>query len=235
MEFGLTRTAQWCGGNRPCGWRTFADLLIGKDNQVSDGGNTDQQPGNQLAGYDWRIRSPKRTVPLAFYGQLIGEDEAGGLPAKFLGLLGLETWGGSHMGNWRLRAEYAGTACNFSREQPLYDCAYRNTNYPQGYTYRGRVIGHSLDNDSQIYTLGGSLVAEDGEVLSLALRRIEINRDGGGHAISSLPLTVDNVELRYSRALGAGNVHIGVGFTGPGLPTDSSSRVQGFVTWQQGF
>ncbi len=24
LEFGLTRTAQWCGGDRPCDWETFA-------------------------------------------------------------------------------------------------------------------------------------------------------------------------------------------------------------------
>ena len=29
LEFGLTRTAQWCGGDRPCDWETFTDMLLG--------------------------------------------------------------------------------------------------------------------------------------------------------------------------------------------------------------
>ena len=37
--------------------------------------------------------------------------------------------------------EYSDTACNFSREAPKFDCAYRNSIYPQGYTHRGRIIG----------------------------------------------------------------------------------------------
>jgi capsule assembly protein Wzi len=149
LEFGLTRTAQWCGGDRPCDWGTFVDMVFGNDNQTQDGAISEQQPGNQMAGYDMRLRSPWRKLPLVFYTQWIGEDEAGGLPSKFIGQFGLETWGSSGLGGWRLRTEYSDTACNFSRESPEYGCAYRNAIYPQGYAYRGRIIGHAMDNDSR--------------------------------------------------------------------------------------
>ena len=95
LEFGLTRTAQWCGGDRPCDWDTFVDMVLGNDNQVEGGGRVEDQPGNQMAGYDMRLRSPWRALPLAFYTQWIGEDEAGGLPSKFIGQFGLESWGSS--------------------------------------------------------------------------------------------------------------------------------------------
>jgi hypothetical protein len=234
LEFGLTRTAQWCGGDRPCDWDTFADMVLGNDNQV-EGGDTTDQPGNQMAGYDMRLRSPWRKLPLAFYTQWIGEDEAGGLPSKFLGQFGLETWGSSRFGGWRARFEYADTVCNFSREQPEYNCAYRNSIYPQGYAYRGRIIGSSMDNDSRIYSFGGVLNRENGEVVSLTIRRVELNRDGGPHAISDVPLDVDNVELRYSRGLGGGKISAGIGYSDPSNGTQASSRVHGFVAWQQGF
>ena len=235
LEVGLTRTAQWCGGARSCDLGTFTDLLLGRDNQVADDGTTDEQPGNQLAGYDMRLRSPWRKLPVAFYSQWIGEDEAGGLPAKFMGLFGLETWGGSRLGGWRARFEYADTACNFSRERPLFDCAYRNTNYPQGYTYRGRIIGHTLDNDSRMYSIGGMLTRPDGSAFSLTLRKLELNRDGGVHSLSDMPRDVDNLELRYSRSFRAGKLSTGVGFSDPPVPLASSSEAHGFVTWQQGF
>jgi len=83
LELGLTRTAQWCGGDRPCDWDTFTDMVLGNDNQVAEGVAAEDQPGNQMAGYDLRIRSPLRALPLVFYTQWIGEDEAGGLPSKF--------------------------------------------------------------------------------------------------------------------------------------------------------
>jgi hypothetical protein len=235
LEFGLTRTAQWCGGDRPCDWGTFVDMVFGNDNQVAGGGASDNQPGNQMAGYDMRLRSPWRELPLAFYTQWIGEDEAGGLPSKFIGQFGLETWGSGRIGTWRLRTEYTDTACNFSRQTPKFGCAYRNPIYPQGYAYRGRIIGDSMDNDSRRFTVAGMVTRSKGDFVSLTLRRLEINRDGGDHAINDVPLDVDNVELRYSRAVGVGMISTGLGYEDPATRSDSSSGVRGFVTWQQGF
>jgi hypothetical protein len=234
LEFGLTRTAQWCGGDRPCDWDTFVDMALGNDNTV-EGGDQEDEPGNQMAGYDMRLRSPWKRLPLVFYTQWIGEDEAGGLPSKFLGQFGLETWGSAGFGGWRARFEYADTTCNFSREEPQYNCAYRNSIYPQGYTYRGRIIGHSMDNDSRMYTLGGILTLARGDVVSATLRRVELNRDGGPHSISEVPLDVDNVELRYSRGGDLGTFSLGIGYNDPANLAESSSGVHGFVTWQQGF
>ncbi|HUQ11802.1 MAG TPA: capsule assembly Wzi family protein [Steroidobacteraceae bacterium] len=235
LELGLSRTAQWCGGDRPCDWDTFVDMFVGNDNQVADGTASLDQPGNQMAGYDLRLRSPWRKLPLAFYTQWIGEDEAGGLPSKFIGLFGLETWGSSGWGGWRLRAEYGDTACNFTRETPEFNCAYLNLVYPQGYAYRGRVIGSAMGNDSRMSTVAGLLTRANGDVLSATVRRVELNRDGHEHVLSSVPLDVDNVELRYSRALGAGRFSVGVGYEHPAVSPASGSRVHGFAVWQQGF
>jgi hypothetical protein len=67
---------------------------------------------------------PGDTALLTVYGQFVGEDEAGGLPSKFLGLHGLETWGGGErIGTWRARFEFADTACEFTRRNPQFGCA----------------------------------------------------------------------------------------------------------------
>jgi len=234
LEFGLTRTAQFCGGERECDWDTFVDMLLGRDNQGDDP-NAEQEPGNQMAGYDARLRSPWRALPMAFYTQWIGEDEAGGLPSKFIGLFGLETWGSSRLGGFRLRAEYSDTACIFTSSEPQFDCAYRNSVYPQGYTYRSRIIGHSMDNDSRMYSLGALLTRTRGDVLSLTLRRVELNRDGGSHAISEAPLDLDNVELRYARPVATGKVIAGLGYDNTRAPPGSGSVLRGYLIWQQGF
>jgi len=86
-----------------------------------------------------------------------------------------------------------------------------------------------------MYSLAGILTRPNGDVLSLTLRKVELNRNGGEHAISEVPLDLDNVELRYTRAFGAGKVSVGVGYDDPAVTADSSSRVHGFATWQQGF
>jgi hypothetical protein len=234
LESGLTRTAQFCGGDRPCDWDTFTDMLFGRDN-VEEGDDALQEPGNQMAGYDMRIRSPWKPLPMAFYTQWIGEDEAGGFPSKFIGQFGLEYWGSSPVGGYRIRVEYADTACVFNQE-PEFNCAYRHNVYPQGYAYRGRIIGHSIDNDSRMLSVAGLLTRDNGDVVSLEFRRAKINRDGSGtHAISDVPVDLDNVELRYLRGLGGGKISFGVGYDNPAISAEASSGVHGFMTWEQGF
>jgi len=71
--------------------------------------------------------------------------------------------------------------------------------------------------------------------LSVLLRKVEFNRDGGPHAITEVPADLNNVELRYSRALGSGAVTVGLGYDDENLPVDSGAGVRGFLTWQQGF
>jgi len=139
------------------------------------------------------------------------------------------------IGGWRVRAEYADTACNFSRRQPQFDCAYRNGIYPQGYSYWGRGIGSSLDNDSRLYALAGVLTLSDGDSVSLAVRRAELNRDGGPHLVSDVPLDRDNVELRVAHEVWGGRISAGIGYGDPGAGSGASSGVLGFVNWQQGF
>jgi hypothetical protein len=236
LEVGLTRTAQWCGRGRQCGWQTFTDMLMGRDNQDVNG-NSDDQPGNQMAGYDLRLHSPWRVLPLAVYTQLIGEDEAGGFPSKFVGLVGIEGWTSTSIGALRVHFEYADTTCEFTKKVPEFNCAYRNGIYPQGYTYRRRVIGDSMDNDSRMYSLGALLTTRRGDSLSALVRHVVLNRDGGPHAISEVPLDLDNVELAYSRMFGITKISVGLGYDRreAAAGADPGSDFRGFVVWQQGF
>lgn len=176
LELGLTRTAQWGGKGRSEDFSSFTDLLLGKDNPGSQGINADNEPGNQLGGVDFRWQSPLFKAPYALYGQFIGEDEAGGLPMKYFGMAGVETWGawGEHGASWRVHAEYADTAVNgIFGEQPIYGIAYRHHRYTDGYTYRDRVIGHSLGGDGRMTSVGATYVTERGKSWNVLVRSIE--------------------------------------------------------------
>lgn len=239
FEFGLSRTAQWCGEGRPCGWGTFWDLLIGNDNDVDETGGVSQQPGNQMAGYDFRLSSPWRSLPVAVYGQFIGEDEAGKLPAKFLGQIGAETWFSTPLGGLRAHLEYSDTTCNFTRSEPIYDCAYRNGLFPQGYTFRSRSIGHAMDNDGRMYSVGALLVRPGGDSLSLLARKVDLNRGGTApdmaHTISSGPNELKNLELQYNRPFPRGELRLGLGYNDYEIEPEDGSDVTGFIEWRQGF
>lgn len=230
FEFGLSRTAQWCGEGRPCGWDVFWDMLIGRDNEIDDEGGQSEQAGNQMAGYDFRLRSPWSGLPVAVYGQFIGEDEAGMLPAKFLGQGGLETWFGSDWGSGRVHVEYSDTACDFASEEPLFGCAYTNALYPQGYTYRGRTIGHSMGGDGRMLSLGAVLVRPEGDTISLLVRDVDLAR--GSEAAHGLR----NAQVQYNRDFAFGQLRLGAGYNDYEIETDeNSSGFTGFIEWRYGY
>ncbi|MFO1509898.1 MAG: capsule assembly Wzi family protein [Steroidobacteraceae bacterium] len=228
LEIGLSRTAQWCGEGRPCGWRTFKDLLIGHDNTDASFGTNDE-PGNQLAGYDFRLASPWKPLPLAFYGQFIGEDEAGGLPAKFLGQLGAESWVSTPWGGVRGHVEFADTSCNFTRSNPMFGCAYRHHLYPQGYTYRGQSIGHALGGDGRMYSLGALLVRPAGDTVSVLLRKADLARG------TPTPNRLRGVEVEYNRPFARGELRLGLGYNDFDLEPAEGADFTGFVEWRQRF
>ncbi len=92
---------------------------------------------------------PFGTVRMAFYGQLIGEDEADFFPSRYLGMFGLE-WSGYLDNRWSSRffAEYADATCEFYKSDDGPNCAYRHGRYRTGYRYLGRVIGHPGESDA---------------------------------------------------------------------------------------
>jgi hypothetical protein len=197
-----------------------------------------------MAGYDIRVRSPWKKLPIAGYAQFIGEDEASALPSKFMGLLGGEIWGANRFGSWRLRGEFADSACTFTKSVPDFNCGFRNNLYPQGYTYRGRVIGHAMDNDGRMYSAAAMLVQPNGNSWHLLVRKVNLNRGGPtpdlNHALATGPAEVRNIELEYNRGLqfetiGNGRLRIGLGFDDASGAVRRSQDVRGFIEWRQGF
>jgi len=232
LQIAASRSAQWCGEGRPCDLGTFGDLLTGNDNDQA----LADQPGNQLAGFDARWSWPAGRVPLALYAQAIGEDEAGFMPSKYLGLFGIEVWGqlGSH--SWRTHVEYADTACDFPTSPPEFGCAYTNSIYTSGYRYRGRVLGHTIDADGESLGAGLLLVETSGNQWNLLARNVKLNRAGLApeHSLADGPATVVDVTLSHGRTMAWGNIGVLLGYadvSGDGTVTmDEGARVS--LTWR---
>ena len=239
LEVGFSRTAQWCGENRPCDFKAFTDLLLGNDNRDVNV-DPDQEPGNQLAGIDLRWRLP-RQIPLALYMQWIGEDtrRGGPEPGDWLRQAGLEHWGGVAGLSHRTYFEVADTQCRqggfgFSDAEP--NCGYEHSIYQSGYRYHGRSLGHGIDGDGLAYALGSTLVQPDGRSWNLELRYVEINRSGppdSGNALSPVPQELADVLLTHERITKVGRFRLGLGYRRledePG--GGSSGDVEAFVQW----
>jgi capsule assembly protein Wzi len=184
LEIGLSRTAQFCGRDRPCNGKTFWNVLAGNDNaglRVAPG----DEPGNQMAGMDLRVVSPIRSLPMALYGQFIGEDNSSsGIPERYLGLLGVESWQLLESGSvLRWHVEYSNSNCKFS--SPTQDfpdfqnCAYRQGIFNAGYRYHGRNIGNSADADSESVSIAVNMQQSNGQSWGLRAQRALLDRYNG--------------------------------------------------------
>lgn len=240
LELGVSRTAQWGGEGRSESFDSFINMLIGRDNQGDDGIDRASEPGNQLAGFDARWRVLGGQWPVAFYTQVMGEDEAGGFPSRYLGQFGISTSGvvgrfGSYLS---LRLEYSDTTCQFNESSKIFNCAYNNSNFSTGYRYRGRSIGHSTDNDASQTLLNAQWINAENRRYSMMVRVARLNRGGVEDPTNSLtptPRDFANIEFSHERPFRQGTLSVGFGADRTEDPEtgadDDTFRV--FVQWSR--
>jgi hypothetical protein len=241
MELGVSRTAQFCGEQLECSWKVFGNLLAGNDNVGIDA-TPENEPGNQMAGFDLRWTSPIGSWPYAIYSQSIGEDESSYLPAKFLAQHGLEVWKPFPDGGLvQVFLEYATTTCSAnSHSGPYYNCAYNQGRFnSEGYRYRGRVIGYTADRDAETYVLGGTYTAPNGDLWSATARTSRLNRDDFGdirNTVASEPTSYDSLELGWRGKLFGEHVDVDVGLEAIEPATgDRDVQPYGFIRWTHAF
>ncbi len=240
LEFGLSRTALWCGDGRPCRLSTFGNLLLGHDN-VGDNVSAADEPGDQLAGYDARVSGAALGVPVALYGQQAGEDEQNLQPALFLTQYGIETWGSFAGGaSYRLFVEVSDTLCNGNVFGPgRADVCYNHQVYKTGYRYRGRSIGHTADNDAELYTGGIVLNMAGSAGWSLTATGGKLNREGApdpNNTVSHGPADYLGVNLVHRRPLWSGSLQAGVGFESVDSAADGrDDNWNFFLRWGTGW
>lgn len=216
LEVGLSRTAMWCGQGRPCDFDTFIDLLAGKDN-AGDNVAAEDEPGNQLAGYDIRLSAAQLGFPVAIYTQRIGEDEQDFRPSLFMTQVGIEHWGGlGTLGDYRLYLEVSDTLCggNITGGGKA-DVCYEHPIYATGYRYRDRSIGHSFDNDAEVWTLGAMLNDRHDGAWTASVAAGDLNREGEPsttNTVAAVKTRYRSASLTHRRALPIGELQGSLGF-----------------------
>ena len=123
---------------------------------------TENQPGNQLGGFDWRLSfGPERQW--SFYGQAIGEDENGYMPSALIVQAGFDSRivvrGVELIGFIEWNDLIAGHAYGTKRPPGI---TYTSSVYPQGYTHDRMPLGHPAGGDVQLASAG--VVARTGRV-----------------------------------------------------------------------
>jgi Capsule assembly protein Wzi len=238
LEIGFSRTTQTCGKGRPCGFSNWKHLLLGQSNVGIAGLTSSTDPGNDMAGYDMRWVSPLFNWSYAIYGQMIGEDEISYGPVKDLGQFGLEYWHElDHGGLVRVNAEYANTACAFTRQQPLLGCAYTQTLYNhEGYRFRGRIIGASWEADAEVLSLNASYAAANGDWWAVNAHHGRLNRGDIANPFNIVApnkRSLDGIDVQYRFERDFGTINLGLGVDRlKDLSGARRSTTHAFANWQ---
>lgn len=150
LELGASRAIQWGGEGRPENFDSLWDAIIGKDNVYGDTVN----PSNQIAGFDARLNlQPLVQMPLGVYAQYVGEDEAGGLPAKKMYLAGVDYSSSYQNMPYQLYTEWADTRTN-GKAQGI---SYNHSVYTDGFYQHGYPLAHAMGGDGQMISVGGDI------------------------------------------------------------------------------
>jgi hypothetical protein len=172
LEVGASRTFMWGGEGRPESISSFGDAILGtKDN----GGNDEGDPANQLGGFDAKVQLASLiNVPASVYGQYVGEDEAGGLPAKNMYLAGIDYASSLQGKPYQLYAEYTDTRTSGEVRGVSYD----HGTYTDGYYQQGYPLGYSLGGDAESVAVGGRLWLDGRNFIHAKLQHAQVNQSG---------------------------------------------------------
>lgn len=170
VELGASRTIQWGGDGRPESFSSLFDAFTGtRDNFVGTG----RDPGNQLGGFDFKLKlQPLLGLPSSIYGQVVGEDESGGLPSKHAYLLGLDghaIWDNTGAVNWRI--EGVNTFSGLNKKNVMY----RHGTYKDGYYQQGYPLGHALGGDGKMISGAAEMVLNNANRINTRLFYAQAN------------------------------------------------------------
>lgn len=210
LEIAASRTAQWGGEGRPESFSNLKDLMLGNDNRGDGGLTQENEPGNQLAGFDVKMLWATPWGNQGLYIQHIGEDESGAQPSRLThvvgvnGLLAVD----QHRIHWFLERTQTTAGALIGDERPNY--VYEHGIYKSGYRYKGRAIGASIDNDSELDTLGIDWMLPNQGMVSLRYSDAALNIDGGGRGAAGRSQgDGDSIELSYEQRFGGLRAKLG--------------------------
>ncbi|MBU3846453.1 MAG: capsule assembly Wzi family protein [Candidatus Acinetobacter avistercoris] len=155
LELGASRTFQIDGEGQPGSAKAYWNAFIGNDNECADATCTGEgNASNQIAGFDARLNlQTLLNTPVSIYGQYVGEDEAGLLPAKKMYLAGVDYSSTFKNLPFQVYAEWADTRTN-ARVNGI---SYNHHIYTDGYYQHGYPLAHAMGGDGEMVSIGGDI------------------------------------------------------------------------------
>ena len=173
LEVGVSWLTLWGGKGQGNGLGDLWDAaFVLTDCSVNSSScqEDDATKGNHIASLDFKYTAMLAKRPVSIYSQLLTESSS----SEQATLFGLA----SYVEGYRVYLESSNTevACSKS-DDVMANCVYEDRLYQSGMRYHGRAIGSTFDSDAKTLILGVAKHYSDGDMMELALRKIELNSD----------------------------------------------------------
>jgi hypothetical protein len=180
LDFELLQTIQWGGKQYK---NNIPSLLSSIFFNTNDGKNAHI---NKLGGAGISYKLHNKKFPIRFYAQLIGEDEAGGLPFCFMHLGGVE-WSRKEGNTDTLFGfEFVDTRTSLSGTGYCgSNTAYNNNTYK--YSNNGFTLGTPIDTESKAIEFFGKTRIFKNLLMKYSIKKISINESNwSNHRLSTV-------------------------------------------------
>ena len=195
LELGVARTEEFCGRGHAC--KPLVDYF-----HFSNNPNSADNVNNEAS---WEIKYSNSLGGVSFqvYMQLMNEDYSWFNHSGTSHLMGASVFLPLADSPVKLTLEYTDTISTlhpFRFGDDIYGFSYINAQYPDGMHYRGRTLGFSLDDDSQLVALQGSWTDAGARFYEISLYHAAIGsrHSIGFNSVSSTPVLLNMGEARVS-------------------------------------
>lgn len=204
LEVALMRAIEFCGQGHPCRPLNAAFHLRNDANSPNE--------TNDQASIEFKGTVNAGELSISPYVQFMNEDTGPFTHSvtSYLGGTSVAGGYGDDGAHWRIIAEVSDTVPTlnwFDFGNVVHGSAYNNTDYKDGYRYRGRTLGFSLDSDSRLLSLIGQYTDGTGRSYHAIYRHASISSGplatqqaagGAYNVVSSQPVTLDQLEFGLS-------------------------------------
>jgi len=210
LEVGFSRTDEMCGSGHTC--KPLAAYFDVRNNDA----HVDEV--NDEATMDLRYTGNVGQLSYAVYAQFMNEDTNPFVVSGTSHLYGSSIWLPFEDGVGRLTVEYANSVATHDiwGGGNLKGYAYNNWGYLDGMRYRNRTLGFSLDSDSVLSSVQASFTDHAARTYSVTYHHAQISdlalSNGQSttwiNVVTSLPVTINEVQARISLPLEVSDTHL---------------------------
>jgi len=207
FSFALAHLQEFCGTGHPC--EPIAELTNFQN------GNAHQSKSKDETNFDFKYTNTFEGLTYEVYNQEMDRDTGPFVHSDTSHLFGASIWVPVRDTAVRFTAEYADTISTinfFSFGKDIYGVTYSDFKYVDGWQYRGRTLGSSLDTDSRLASFHASWPGPSNWTYTISYYRAQIGSPdtaaaheslvGGplpplsGNLVSAAPVTIDIGEAR---------------------------------------